>query len=108
MGYKLTFISYPNNFVCYKMLIKEVIKTKQTLKSIYERLNNKGTIISLAALIVSLICQFGIEIDSEKILAIVQTICNILIILGLLNNPVDNTDVYIPGISDQLKEKEEE
>ena len=79
---------------------------KQTLKSICERLNNKGTIISLAALIVSLICQFGIKIDSEKILAIVQTICNILIILGLLNNPVDNTDAYIPGVSDQLKEKE--
>lgn len=79
---------------------------KQALKSICERLNNKGTIISLAALIVSLICQFGIEIDSEKILGIVQTICNILIILGLLNNPVDNTDAYIPGVSDQLKEKE--
>lgn len=40
---------------------------KQALKSICERLNNKGTIISLAVLIVSLICQFGIEIDSEKI-----------------------------------------
>ena len=56
-----------------------------TLKSILKRLNNKGTIVSLAALIVSLLCQFGLNIDSEKILTIVQTICSILIILGLLN-----------------------
>ena len=46
----------------------------ETLKSILKRLNNKGTIVSLAALIVSLLCQFGLEIDSEKVLTIVQTI----------------------------------
>ena len=62
-----------------------------TLKSILKRLNNKGTIVSLAALIVSLLCQFGLEIDSEKIVTIVQTICSILIILGLLNDPTETT-----------------
>ena len=35
----------------------------ETLKSILKRLNNKGTIVSLAALIVSLLCQFGIKIN---------------------------------------------
>ena len=77
-----------------------------TLKSILKRLNNKGTIVSLAALIVSLLCQFGVNIDSEKILTIVQTICSILIILGLLNDPTDSTKGYIPGISDKLINKE--
>lgn len=77
-----------------------------TLKSILKRLNNKGTIVSLAALIVSLLCQFGLNIDSEKILTIVQTICSILIILGLLNDPTDSTKGYIPGISDKLINKE--
>ena len=77
-----------------------------TLKSILKRLNNKGTIVSLAALIVSLLCQFGFTIDSEKILTIVQTICSILIILGLLNDPTDSTKGYIPGISDKLVNKE--
>ncbi len=72
-----------------------------TLKSILKRLNNKGTIVSLAALIVSLLCQFGLNIDSEKILTIVQTICSILIILGLLNDPTETTKAYIPGISDK-------
>ena len=79
---------------------------KQIFKSLATRLNNKGTIISLTALIVSLLCQFGVNIDSEKILTIVQTICSILIILGLLNDPTDSTKGYIPGISDKLINKE--
>lgn len=79
---------------------------KQIFKSLATRLNNKGTIVSLAALIVSLLCQFGLNIDSEKILTIVQTICSILIILGLLNDPTENTKAYIPGVSDKLINKE--
>ena len=79
-----------------------------TLKSILKRLSNKGTIVSLAALIVSLLCQFGLKIDSEKILTIVQTICSILIILGLLNDPTETTKAYIPGISDKLVNKGDE
>ena len=50
--------------------------------------------------------QFGFKIDSEKVLTIVQTICSILIILGLLNDPTENTKAYIPGVSDKLINKE--
>ena len=78
------------------------------MKSIINRLNNKGTIISLVALIVSLLMQFGMDIDSEKIIGIVQTVCSILILLGVMNNPVDNTSMYIPSISDKLTEKNKE
>ena len=78
----------------------------KVLKSILVRLNNKGTILSLAALIVSLLIQFGIDIDSEKIIGIVQTICSILILLGLLNDPTENTTAYIPYVSDKLIDKE--
>ena len=63
-------------------------------------------IISLAALVVSLLCQFGVDIDSEKIIGIVQTICSILILLGLLNDPTENTTAYIPYLSDKLIDKE--
>ena len=80
---------------------------KQIFKSLVTRLNNKGTIVSLAALIVSLLCQFGLNIDSEKVLTIVQTICSILILLGLLNDPTDSTKGYIPGVSDKLVNKTE-
>lgn len=81
---------------------------KNVLKSLYVRLNNKGTILSLAALVVSLLIQFGLEIDSEKIVGIINTICSILIILGLLNDPTQNTKAYIPGISDKLIESKEQ
>ena len=79
-----------------------------TLKSIANRLNNKGTIISLVALIVSLLIQFGVDVDSEKVIGIVQTVCSILILLGVMNNPVDNTDAYIPGVIDSAADKLEE
>ena len=78
------------------------------IKSIINRLNNRGTIISLVALVVSLLLQFGMNIDSEKIMGIVQTICSILILLGVMNNPIDNTKMYIPSISDKLSEKNKE
>ena len=78
------------------------------IKSLLNRLNNKGTIISLTALIVSLLLQFGVDIDSEKVIGIVQTVCSILILLGVMNNPVDNTDVYIPGVIDSAADKLEE
>lgn len=78
---------------------------KATLKSILTRLNNKGTILALAGLIVSLLLQFGLDIDSEKILGIIQTICSILIALGVLNDPTQNTKAYVPGISDKLIDK---
>ena len=76
------------------------------MKSLLKRLNNKGTIISLAALIVSLLVQFGLNIDSDKVIGIVQTICSILIILGVLNDPTESTTGYIPGVYDKLKEQD--
>ena len=75
------------------------------VKSLLTRLNNKGTLIALAGLIVSLLVQFGVDIDSEKVISIVQTICSILIILGVLNNPIEGVSGYIPGVSDKLVEK---
>lgn len=77
----------------------------QTLKSILNRLNNKGTIISLVALGVSLVAQFGIEVDSAKVMAIVEAITGIAIILGVLNDPTNGTNGYIPGVSDKLVKK---
>lgn len=80
----------------------------KVIKSLLQRLNNSGTILSLAALIVGLLVQFGIDIDSEKTVSIVQTICSILILLGVLNDPTESTKAYIPGVSDKLVNKEQE
>lgn len=77
----------------------------QTLKSILNRIWNKGSILAIAGLVISLLVQFGVQIDSEKIIGIIQTICAILIGLGVLNDPTNGTNGYIPGISDKLVEK---
>lgn len=78
---------------------------KDILKSIFTRLNNKGTLMALTSLVVSLMVQFGFELDSDRVLGIVQTVCSILIILGVLNDPTQNTDAYIPGVKDKLVNK---
>lgn len=78
---------------------------KNVVKSILIRLNNTGTILAIAGLVVSLLVQFGLDIDSDKIIGIIQTICSILIALGVLNDPTQNTKAYIPGVSDKLKDK---
>lgn len=78
---------------------------KNIFMSILTRLNNTGTILAIAGLVVSLLVQFGFDINSEKILGIIQTICSILIALGVLNDPTQNTKAYIPGISDKLIDK---
>lgn len=78
---------------------------KQAFQSISTRLNNTGTILAIAGLVVSLLVQFGFDINSEKILGIIQTICSILIALGVLNDPTQNTKAYVPGISDKLIDK---
>ena len=75
---------------------------KATWKSILIRMNNKGTILALVGLVVSLLIQFGFDIDSEKITGIVNTVCTILITLGVLNDPTQNTNAYIPYVSDKL------
>ena len=74
-------------------------------KSILSRLNNRGTIVALAALIVSLLCQFGLDINSDKVMGIIESICSILLLLGLLNDPTENVNAYIPGVSDKLADK---
>lgn len=79
---------------------------KPILLSILNRLNNKGTILALAGLIGTLLIQMGVDIKYDKFINIVQTVCNIFITLGILNNPTNNTSAYVPGISDSLVNKE--
>ena len=80
---------------------------KQTIYSIFNRLNNKGTILAIVGLVLNLCIQLGFEVQTERITEIVNIICTILVSLGILNNPVDTKEMYIPGISDKLVQKEE-
>lgn len=80
----------------------------QTLKSILNRLNNKGTILAIVGLVLNILIQLGFQIESDKITNIVNIVCTLLVSLGILNNPVDNKEAYIPGVSDKLVEKKVE
>ena len=55
--------------------------------SYLEKLKNTGTIIALGGLVGSLLIQFGFNFDSETFNNIIKIICNILVILGICNNP---------------------
>lgn len=77
----------------------------QTLKSILNRLNNKGTILAIVGLVLNILIQLGFQVESDKITNIVQTICTLLVMAGVLNDPTNGTNGYIPGVSDKLVEK---
>ena len=81
----------------------------QTLKSIgksfWSRINNKGTFLAIVGFVISLLIESGVQVNSDKVMGIVQIISTLLIALGVLNDPTQNKKAYIPGISDKLAEK---
>lgn len=61
-----------------------------------KNLNNAGSIIGIASLIVMILTANHVNIDSNRIMDIIKAICSILVILGILNNP-STTGIDIPG-----------
>lgn len=54
---------------------------------ILNRLKNTGTIVAIGSAIVMIATNLGFDIDSEKVLYIINTICSVGVALGVLNNP---------------------
>lgn len=54
---------------------------------ILNRLKNTGTIVAIASATVMIATNLGFDIDSEKVLYIINTICSVGVALGVLNNP---------------------
>ncbi|MFL1471505.1 phage holin [Paraclostridium bifermentans] len=54
---------------------------------ILNRLKNTGTIVAIGSAAVMIATNLGFDIDSEKVLYIINTICSIGVALGVLNNP---------------------
>lgn len=61
-----------------------------------KNLNNAGSIIGIASLIVMILTANHVNIDSNRIMDTIKAICSILVILGILNNP-STTGIDIPG-----------
>lgn len=54
---------------------------------VLNRLKNTGTIVAIGSAAVMIATNLGFDIDSEKVLYIINTICSIGVALGVLNNP---------------------
>lgn len=77
---------------------------KEKLKDLGKRLSNVGTIMSLSAAVVFILMQFGITVDSEKVNNVLEAVCSILVLLGVLNNP-KASGLYLPFVNGIDKEE---
>lgn len=56
-------------------------------KEILERLKNTGTIVAIVSAVIMIIANLGFNVDTDKIMYIVNALCGIGVALGVLNNP---------------------
>ena len=66
------------------------------MKQYLERFKNTGTIMALVGAIGLLLQQFGCKIDLEWLNNVATTVCSILVILGICNNP-NTPGIDLPG-----------
>lgn len=67
------------------------------MNTLLKRLQNPGTIVTLASLIVLILTTNGLEVDSERIMTTVKATCSIGVVLGILNNP-DTPGLDLPFV----------
>jgi len=63
--------------------MKGVVQMKKYLL----RLKHPATIIGITGYVITIISKFGISVDNDAIMTIIQSICAICVLLGILNNP---------------------
>lgn len=57
------------------------------MKNILNKLKNPYTVIGITACFVTILKTFGLEINSIEVDLVIQSICTIFILLGIMNNP---------------------
>lgn len=65
------------------------------MKKYFARLKNPATIIGIAGYVLTIMTTLGVAIDNEAVMTIIQSVCAICVLLGILNNP-DTTGVDFP------------
>lgn len=68
------------------------------MKKYFERLKNPATIIGITGYILTILSTLGISIDNDTVMTIIQSICAICVLLGLLNNP-ETSGIDLPKIT---------
>lgn len=61
---------------------------------VIERIKNVGFWVSLAAAVVLILQAFGITVDIPEVNAAVNSVCTVLVMLGILNNPTEGKGYF--------------
>lgn len=68
----------------------------------FNKVRNTGTILSIASLLIIILSTDGFNINANKIMIIIKSLCSIGVILGVLNNP-ETKGIDIPLKKNKLK-----
>ena len=61
----------------------------ERLKQILSRLKSPATVMGIVGYVVTILLTSGFVVDENAITTIAQSVCGILILLGIMNNPDD-------------------
>lgn len=65
------------------------------MKKYLKRFKNPATIIGIIGYILTIFSTIGIKVDSETVMTVIQSICAICVLLGIMNNP-DTSGIDLP------------
>ncbi|MFQ6806479.1 MAG: hypothetical protein ACLRT5_17975 [Lachnospiraceae bacterium] len=68
------------------------------MKKYLKRLSNPATIIGITGYLLTIISTLGIPVDNDAVMTIIQSICAICVLLGILNNP-ETSGIDLPSKS---------
>lgn len=63
------------------------MKEGDLMNKYLKRLKNPATIIGLSGYILTILSTLGATIDNDAVMTIIQSICAICVLLGIMNNP---------------------
>lgn len=72
------------------------MKEGDWMKTYLKRLKNPATIIGLSGYVLTILSTLGFTIDNEAIMTIIQSVCAICVLLGILNNP-ETSGIDLPA-----------
>ena len=61
----------------------------ERVKQILSRLKSPATVMGIVGYVVTILLTSGFVVDENAITTIAQSVCGILILLGIMNNPDD-------------------
>lgn len=65
-------------------------------KDYLSRLKNSGTVVAIVGYVIVILVNCGIHVDNTALMNIVNAVCSILVLLGIMNN-TDTNGMDLPG-----------